>query len=58
LISLTRRAPLERGREDGKNKVDVSNSSAVLDGRPFHWQGGDVPLDEGVEAGYVSRVRL
>ena len=38
--------------------IDLSNSSAVLDGRPFDRQGGDVSLDEGVEAGNVSRVRL
>ena len=36
----------------------LSISSAVLDGGPFHRQGGDVSLDEGVEAGDVSRVRL
>jgi hypothetical protein len=36
----------------------VANSSAVFDGRPFHRQRGDVPLDEGVEAGNVNRVRL
>jgi hypothetical protein len=32
--------------------------SAVFDGGPFDRQCGDVPLDEGIEAGHVGRVRL
>ena len=56
VIWLTRRCTCSVGGWDGPR--DLSSSSAVLHGRPLHRQRGDVPLDEGVEAGNVSPVGL
>src|SRR5215212_3989343 len=48
-------APLLLGTDfDGRNAGVPVCSSAVLDRSPFHRQRGDVPLDEGVEAGDIS----